>query len=218
MLADARRPGAGPSADAVLRLADEKAEVERDNRAVRHGSTAGGGERSIGTELAGALPQSRVTAGLAGGEGGRGADRAPAHDRRAFRLNWPAWVQRGRRCVRSKQVPSGTGRHYRRHAGHSGPQQSGGTARRGWLDAVLRTLPNPLIPSSWSPPSRRCDRAVAAHENAQRAHDALKQLESLAALRQQRKYIGPAPAGAWACRRIESAMGDWTAGAVHESS
>jgi exonuclease SbcC len=56
-----------------------------------------------------------------------------------------------------------------------------------------------------------CDHAVAAHENAQRAHiDALKQLESLQALRQQQKVLAQCQATARRrVQRVESAMGDW---------
>lgn len=55
------------------------------------------------------------------------------------------------------------------------------------------------------------DHAVAAHENAQRAHiDALKQLESLQALRQQQKVLAQCQATARRrVQRVESAMGDW---------
>src|SRR3990167_9277242 len=79
------------------------------------------------------------------------------------------------------------------------------------LDAVLRTLPEPFDPQQLVIAESARDRAIAAHGNAQGSHvDALNELESLAALRQQLDALAQRRAAAHRrALRIESAMGDW---------
>ena len=220
LLADAREAQALiPSADAVLlRLADEKAEVERDGRAVKariRSLAAAGGQleaaercleraRNRASRLAllaakadeMQVARQRLTdvqAELAGlGDPGEedasveaGAER---EERDAITVAMQGIdAQRTQQSERLRQA----------------------LAR---LDAVLQTLPEPFDPQQLVAAESARDRAVAAHENAQRAHiDALKQLESLAALRQQQNALAQRQATARRrARRIESAMGDWT--------
>ena len=73
-------------------------------------------------------------------------------------------------------------------------------------------MPEPFDPQQLVIAESARDRAIAAHGNAQRSHvDALKELESLAALRQQLDALAQRQAAARRrALRIESAMGDWT--------
>ena len=207
-----------PSADAVLRrLADEKVEVERDGWAVKARvqalAKAGGQLEAVERRLERARNRASRLALLA----------AKADDMRVVRqrlaevlaelsgLGDPggeeASVEAGAEREERDAIPAGM------QAIDAQRTQQSERLRQALarLDAVLQTLPEPFEPQQLVTAATACDHAVAAHENAQRAHiDALKQLESLQALRQQQKVLAQCQATARRrVQRVESAMGDW---------
>lgn len=220
LLADAREAQALiPSADAVLRrLGDEKAEVEREGRAVKarvQSLSAASGQleaaehrqeraRSRASRLALLAAKAEeiqvarqrlteVQAELDGlGDPERDDSSAEAVGEREERDAITAAMQAidARRTQQSDLLKQALAR----------------------LDAVLSTLPEPFDPQQLVIAESARDRAIAAHGNAQRSHvDALKELESLAALRQQLDALAQRQAAARRrALRIESAMGDWT--------
>lgn len=219
LLADAREAQALiPSADAVLRrLGDEKAEVEREGRAVKarvQSLSAASGQleaaehrqeraRSRASRLALLAAKAEeiqvarqrlteVQAELDGlGDPERDDSSAEAVAEREERDAITAAMQAidARRTQQSDLLKQALAR----------------------LDAVLRTLPEPFDPQQLVIAESARDRAIAAHGNAQGSHvDALKELESLAALRQQLDALAQRRAAAHRrALRIESAMGDW---------
>ncbi|WP_232504684.1 DNA repair protein [Acidovorax delafieldii] len=220
LLADAREAQALiPSADAVLRrLADEKAEVERDGRAVkaRIQALAPAGDQLETAErylerarhrasrlalLAAKADDMRVVrqrladvqdelTGL--GDPGREDASAEAGAEREERDSIAAALQviDAQRTQQSDRLRQALAR----------------------LDTVLQALPEPFDPQRLDAAEAARDRAVAAHEGAQREHmDALKQLESLTSLRQQQNALAERQAAAHRrAQRIGGAMGDWT--------
>ena len=219
LLADTREAQALiPSADAVLRrLADEKVEVERDGWAVKARvqalAKAGGQLEAVERRLERARNRASRLALLA----------AKADDMRVVRQRLAEVLAElsglGDPGGEEASVEAGAERE-ERDAITAGMQaidaqrtQQSERLRQALarLDAVLQTLPEPFEPQQLVTAATACDHAVAAHENAQRAHiDALKQLESLQALRQQQKVLAQCQATARRrVQRVESAMGDW---------
>ena len=219
LLADTREAQALiPSADAVLRrLADEKVEVERDGWAVKARvqalAKAGGQLEAVERRLERARNRASRLALLA----------AKADDMRVVRQRLAEVLAElsglGDPGGEEASVEAGAERE-ERDAITAGMQaidaqrtQQSERLRQALarLDAVLQTLPEPFEPRQLVTAATACDHAVAAHENAQRAHiDALKQLESLQALRQQQKVLAQCQATARRrVQRVESAMGDW---------
>ena len=220
LLADAREAQPLiPSADAALRrLADEKAELERDGRAVKariQSLAAAGGQleaaerrleraRSRASRfalLAAKADEMRVArqrladvqaelASLGGSEGEDASAEAGAEQEERDAIAAAMQVLDAQQKQQSDRLRQALAR----------------------LDSVLQTLPAPFDSQQLVAAESARDHAVAAHENAQRVHvDALKQLESLAALRQQQNALAQRQATARRrARRIESAMGDWT--------
>lgn len=219
LLADAREAQALiPSADAVLqRLAAEKAGVEREGRAVKARVLA---MNSVGAQLELSernLERARDRAstlallaakaddmevarqrladardeltglGVAGGEDGSAEARAEREELEA---------------ITAAMQAIGTQRQQK----SAGLQQA--LAR---LDGVLATLPEPFDHKLLSAANMALDHAVTVHEAAQRAHvQALQQVQSLAALRQQREALSERQAAARRrSQRIENAIGDW---------
>ena len=219
LLADTREAQALiPSADAVLRrLADEKVEVERDGWAVKARvqalAKAGGQLEAVERRLERARNRASRLALLAAkaddmrvvrqrlaevlaelsGLGDPGGEEASV-EAGAEREEWDA-ITAGMQAIDAQRT-------------QQSERLRQALAR---LDAVLQTLPEPFEPQQLVTAATACDHAVAAHENAQRAHiDALKQLESLQALRQQQKVLAQRQATARRrVQRVESAMGDW---------
>lgn len=219
LLADTREAQALiPSTDAVLRrLADEKVEVERDGWAVKARvqalAKAGGQLEAVERRLERARNRASRLALLA----------AKADDMRVVRQRLAEVLAElsglGDPGGEEASVEAGAERE-ERDAITAGMQaidaqrtQQSERLRQALarLDAVLQTLPEPFEPQQLVTAATACDHAVAAHENAQRAHiDALKQLESLQALRQQQKVLAQCQATARRrVQRVESAMGDW---------
>lgn len=220
LLADAREAQALiPSADAVLRrLADEKAELERDGRAVkaRIQSLAAAGDQLEVAERC--LERARHRASRLALLAAKADDMRVARQRLADvqaelsglgdpggeDVSAEAGAEREERDAITAAIQAVDAQR---------TQQSdrlGQALAR--LDTVLQTLPEPFDPQRLVTAEAARDRAVAAHEDAQRVHvDALKQLESLAALGQQQNALAERQATAHRrAQRIESAMGDWT--------
>ncbi|WP_454709186.1 DNA repair protein [Delftia acidovorans] len=220
LLADAREAQTLiPSADAVLqRLADEKSGVEREGRAVKarvqamnsagvhmevaerrlerardRASTlallaAKADDMEVARQRLAEARDELMGLGEAGGEDGSAEACAEQEEREAITVAMQA-------------------------IGTQRQQQSAGLQQAlARLDAVLATLPEPFDQGLLSSAKTTLDHAVTAHEVAQRAHvQALQQVQSLAALRQQREALSERQAAARRrSQRIENAIGDWT--------
>ena len=220
LLADAREAQALiPSADAVLqRLAGEKAEVEREGRAVKARVQA---MNSVGAQLELAersLEHARDRASRLALLAAKADDMEVARQRLAeARAELTGLGEAGgedgsaEACAEREERDAITAAMQaidtQRQQQSRGLQQA--LAR---LDAVLVTLPKPFDHGMLSAANVTLDHAVTAHEAAQRAHvQALQQVQSLAALRQQREELSERQASARRrSQRIENAIGDWT--------
>ena len=223
LLADAREAQALiPSADAVLqRLADEKAGVEREGRAVKArvqamnciGAQLELAEQSLARARNRASKLALLAAKVDDMEAARrrlaeaqteltGLGKAGGEDGSA-----EACAEREEREERDAITAAMQAIVTRRQQQSDGLQQV--LAR---LDAVLATLPEPFDQARLSAAAATLDQAVTAHEAAQRVHvRALQQVQSLTELNQQRAALSERQAAARRrSQRIENAIGDWT--------
>lgn len=220
LLADAREAQALiPSADAVLqRLADEKAAVERDGRAVkvRVQCLAAAADQLEAAEQR--LERARSRASRFALLAGKADDMRVARQRLAdveaelVGLGDPGKEDASAEAAAEQEEQDAIAASLQAIDAQRTQQSELLRQALARLDDVLQTLPEPFDPQKVVAAEAARDRAASAHEPAQRMQvDALKQLESLAALqRQQRALVERQAAAHRRALRIESAMGDWT--------
>lgn len=220
LLADAREAQALiPSADAVLwRLADEKAELERDGRAVkaRVQSLAGADGQLVTAERR--LERARHRASRLALLAAKVDDMQAARQRLAdveaelSVLGDPGGQDASAEAGAEQEERDAIAAALQAIGAQRTQQSDRLRQALARLDAVLQTLPAPFDPQRLATAEAARDRAIAAHEAAQRMQvNALKQLEGLASLRQQQDALAERQAAAHRrARRIESEMGDWT--------
>lgn len=220
LLADAREARALiPSADAVLqRLAEEKAAVERDGRAVkaRVQSLAVAVDQLEAAELRLERARSRASrfALLAGKADGMRVARQRLADVEAelAGLGVPGREDASAEAAAEREEQDAIAAAMQAIDAQRTQQSNLLRQALARLDAVLQTLPEPFDPQRVVTAESARDCAATAHEAAQRMQvDALKQQESLAALQCQQRALAERQAAAQRrSLRIESAMGDWT--------
>lgn len=220
LLADAREAQALiPSADAVLqRLADEKAAVEQDGRAVKarvQSLTVAVDQLEIAERR---LERARSRASRFALLAGKVDDMRDARQRLTdVETELAGLVHSGKEDASAEAAAEREEQEAIASAMQAieaqRTQQSNllhqALAR---LDWVLQALPEPFDPQKVVAAEAARDRAATAHEAAQRMQvDALKQLECLAALQRQQHALAERQAVAHRrAQRIECAMGDWT--------
>ena len=220
LLADAREAQALiPSADAVLRrLADEKAEVERDGQAVKarvQSLAAASGQLAAAERC---LERARHRASRLALLAAKVDDMKVARQRLAeIQAEWAGLGDPGQEDASAEAVAEQEERDAIATALQAIDAQRAQQSEQlrqalTRLDAVLLVLPQPFDPQTLVAAESARDRAADLQANAQRAYvGALKQLESLASLRQQQEALAERQVAVHGrTQRIESAIGDWT--------
>ncbi|MFP5474612.1 MAG: DNA repair protein [Gammaproteobacteria bacterium] len=220
LLADAREVQALiPSADAVLRrLADEKAEVERDGQAVKarvQSLAAASGQLAAAERC---LERARHRASRLALLAAKVDDMKVARQRLAeIQAEWAGLGDPGQEDASAEAVAEQEERDAIATALQAIDAQRAQQSEQlrqalTRLDAVLLVLPQPFDPQTLVAAESARDRAADLQANAQRAYvGALKQLESLASLRQQQEALAERQVAVHGrTQRIESAIGDWT--------